>query len=412
MANRPLNVLWLIDHVCFDGSLHAGGRLYMNVLPRVDTARVRLHSYFLNASDDVVRVFKESNHPAVNLGVHKYNPLGPLRVWDLVRKHDIDVMHLFCFGAGMYGRMVSSVSGLPTVIHETDTPTYGPQPTMFKAIDRVLAGRTDFALATSTHCRDFVRDQRYIPAEKIAVLYHAVPREKFEIARSLTREAARAELGWSPDAFAFLAVTKLGPDRGNETLIEAFAEVKRQLPSATLHVVYRPTLYHRIPEKYKDIPWVSDPAAARTRIEELIDEHGVRDSVKLVQMEAPERHEPYYAASDVLVVPFEDPRFSSVNLVESMVFGMPGIVTDVGEPADIVDRWGAGVKVPPRDPHALARMMLTVARDPALRLELSRKARAAAVDFAADTVADGLTRLYERVARGERVRATPDGAMV
>ncbi len=412
MATRPLNVLWLIDHVCFDGSLHSGGRLYMNVLPRVDPARVRLYPYFLNASDAVVKEFKEKNHPAVNLSLNKLNPLGPLKVWNLVRKHNVDVMHLFCFGAGMYGRMVSTLNGLPAVIHETDTPTYGPQPTLFKVIDRALASKANFAIATSTHCRDFVRDQRFIPEDKIAVIYHAVPHEKFEIARTLDRAAARAQLGWSPDAFAFLAVTKLGPDRGNEALIEAFAEVKRQLPSATLHIVYRPTLYHKIPAKYKDMPWVGDPAAARSRIEKLIDAQGLRGAVTLVEMEAPERHEPYFAASDVLVAPFEDPRFSSVNLVESMVFGLPHIVTDVGEPADIVDRWGAGVKVPAKNPQALAQAMLSFARDPAMREALSEKARRAAVDFGADAVAERLTGLYTRVASGVRVRASRDGAMM
>ena len=25
-SERPLNVLWLIDHVCYDGNLHGGGR--------------------------------------------------------------------------------------------------------------------------------------------------------------------------------------------------------------------------------------------------------------------------------------------------------------------------------------------------------------------------------------------------
>lgn len=383
----------------------------MNVLPRVDPARVRLHPYFLNASDAVVKVFKESNHPAVNLNLNKLNPLGPLKIWNLARKHDVDVMHLFCFGAGMYGRLASVFNGLPTVIHETDTPTYGPQPTLFKVIDRALAGKTAFALATSTHCREFVRDQRYIPEDKIAVMYHAVPHEKFDIARTLDRATARAQLGWSADAFSFLSVTKLGPDRGNEALIEAFAEVKRQLPSATLHIVYRPTLYHKIPAKYKDMPWVGDPIAARNRIENLIDAQGLCGSVTLVEMEAPERHEPYYAASDVLVAPFEDPRFSSVNLVESMVFGMPHIVTDVGEPADIVDRWGAGVKSPAKNPHALAQAMLSFARNPAMRDSLSQRARRAAVDFGADAVAERLTGLYARVANGVQVHATPDGAM-
>jgi len=410
MASQPLNVLWLIDHVCFDGSLHAGGRLYMHLLPRFDPARVRLHPYFLNASDAVVKVFKENNHPAVNLNLSKFDPLGPYKVWNLARKHDVDVMHLFCFGAAMYGRLAALTNGLPTVVHEFDTPTYGPYPKHFSVIDRLLAGKANFAFAASTHCRDFVRNERFIPEDKIDVLYHAVPQEKFEIARTLSRAAARAELGWSPDAFSFIAVTKLGPDRGNEALIEAFAAVKKQLPAATLHIIYRPTLYHKIPVKYKDVPWLGDPVATRKRIEDLIDAHGVRGAVTLVEMEAPERHEPYFAASDVMVAPFEDPRFSSVNLIEGMVFGRPHIVTDVGEPADIVNRWGAGVKVPVKNPQALAQSMLSFASNPAMLEALSKKARTAATDFGVDAIAERLSRLYMQLAEGERVAVPRAGA--
>jgi len=409
MATQPLNVLWLIDHVCFDGSLHAGGRLYMNVFPRVDTNRVRIHPYFLNASDAVVRVFEQAKHPVINLAWSKYDVLSPVKVGNLVRRHNIDVMHLFCFGASAFGRVASFWNRVPAVIHEFDTPTYGPYPTAFKVADKLLASRTSYALAASTHCRDFVHEQRFVPSDKIEVLYHAVPPEKFEIARSLTREAARGELGWDDGRFVFLAVTKLGPDRGNETLIEAFAEVRKQVPNAHLCIVYRPTLYHRVPVKYQDIPWVSDPVAMRKRIEDLIDKFGLRDCARLVEMEAPERHEPYYAASDVLVAPFESPLFSSVNLVEAMVFGLPHVVTDLGEPADIVNRWGAGIKVPPKNAAALAQGMITMAQNKSQREALSQKARTAAIDFGVDAVAERLTRLYMRMAEpdnaSQKVRA-------
>jgi glycosyltransferase involved in cell wall biosynthesis len=398
MATRPLNVLWLIDHVCFDGSLHAGGRLYMNVFPRVDPARVKIFPYFLNASDAVVRTFESINHPVKTLAWSKYDVLAPLRVAQLVRRHKIDVMHLFCFGASAFGRIASLWNRVPTVIHEFDTPTYGPYPKPFKLADRLLAGRTGFALAASTHCRDFVHEQRSIPLEKIEVLYHAVPREKFEIARTLDRATARRELGWAADRFVFLAVTKLGPDRGNETLLESFASVRRQMPNAQLCIVYRPTLYHRVPVKYQHIPWVTDPVAMRGRIDEIVRKLSLEDCVSVVEMEAPERHEPYFAASDLVVAPFESELFSSVNLIEAMVFGRAHVVTDLGEPADIVNRWGTGVKVPPRNPAALAEAMLTLARNPSQREALSQRARSASIEFGVDAVAERLTGLYARLA--------------
>jgi len=101
----------------------------------------------------------------------------------------------------------------------------------------------------------------------------------------------------------------------------------------------------------------------------------------------------------VLMVPFESELFSSVNMVEAMVFGLPHIVTDLGEPADIVNRWGAGVKVPPKDPAALSKAMSELARNDAMRAALSQKARTAAIDFSVDSVAERLTQLYVQVAQ-------------
>ena len=184
MSTAPLNVLWLIDHVCFDGSLHAGGRLYMNVFPRIDRTRVQIYPYFLNASDQVLRTFEAVSHPVVNLAWSKHDVLAPLKVGGLVRRHKIDVMHLFCFGASTFGRMASLWNRVPTVIHEFDTPTYGPYPTAFKMLDRVLAGRTGYALGASTQCREFIHTQRHIPTDKIEVLYHAVPRDRYDSART------------------------------------------------------------------------------------------------------------------------------------------------------------------------------------------------------------------------------------
>jgi hypothetical protein len=60
---------------------------------------------------------------------------------------------------------------------------------------------------------------------------------------------------------------------------------------------------------------------------------GLNESVLLAS--ALEHPELYYAATDVLVAPFESVRFSSVNLVEGMAYGHPHIVTDLGEPPSL-----------------------------------------------------------------------------
>src|SRR5688572_15508196 len=103
---RPINVLWLIDHVCYDGSLHGGGRLFMNLVPHFDARRVRVFPYFLRASDEVQRLFAAANHPVINLNKSKYDPRALMTLANVCRSQEIDVMHLFCYASSTFGRLL------------------------------------------------------------------------------------------------------------------------------------------------------------------------------------------------------------------------------------------------------------------------------------------------------------------
>jgi glycosyltransferase involved in cell wall biosynthesis len=401
---RPLNVLWLIDHVCYDGSLHGGGRLFMNLMPEFDDRRVKIFPYFLRASKEVREVFAAAGHPAKTLDLGKFDPLSPFKIGALCREHDIDVMHLFCYAASTFGRMVGVAKGIPTVIHDFDTQVYYPYPLYLKVLDRVLAGSTGHALAASAVCKEYMRDVRKVPGDRIDVLYHAIPQEQLAVLSQLDRGSARAALKLG-DEPVFCAVTKLGPERGNETLLAAFAEVLKSEPRAKLFIVYKPTLYHRLPKEYDGIDWVRKPDEMRARIEREIARLGLGGSVQMV--ESLERPETYYAACDVMVAPFENVRFSSVNLVEGMAYGRPHVVTGIGEPLELVERYGGGVTVPVGDVHGMARAMTRLVGDPALLASLSEKARRGAADLTVSAAADRLASLYESLhaARHGRTRA-------
>jgi glycosyltransferase involved in cell wall biosynthesis len=404
MSTRPLNVLWLIDHVCYDGSLHGGGRLFMNLMPRFDTRRVQIYPYFLRASEEVQRIFAEARHPARNLNLGKYDLRSFSRIAQLCDQHHIDVMHLFCYAASTFGRVVGRAKHIPTVVHDFDTQVYFPYPLYLRIADRLLASSTGRAFAASAFCRDYMRDVRALPRGRLEILYHAIPTSQLETGRQLDRATARAKLGYR-DEIVFAAITKLGPDRGNETMLEAFANVRRAVPDARLVIVYKPTLYHRVPKEYEGLAWARDPAQMVQRVQAVIDRLGLRDSVQLV--ESLERPENYYAASDVLVAPFESVRFSSVNLVEAMAYGRPHIVTDLGEPAELVDRYHGGMKVQPQNVEQLADAMIVMARDPERRAGFGVNARKAAADLTVDAVATRLTRTYEDLARPQLQPSAP-----
>lgn len=397
---RPLHVLWLIDHVCWDGSLHGGGRLFYNLLPSFDPEQVVVFPYFLRASDEVRRVFAAAPIPVTVLDKARYDPTTLLTLARLCRRHEIDVMHLFCYASSTFGRAVGVLLGIPTVIHDFDTQIYFPYPFYLRIADRLLARGTGRAIAASPLCRAYMRDVRRIPETRIDLMAHAIPEEKFSERPSAAQ--ARAALGWDLDRVVFCAVTKLGPDRGNETLLRAFAWVRASRPLARLVIVYKPTYYHRVPERYANIPWIHDTATMRAQVQALAAELGILESVELI--EALDQPDAYITASDVVVVPFEDERFSSVHLLESCARGRPAIVTDLGEQRELIEHESSGLLVPPQDEAALAAAMARLADDPGLRSRLGAGALARAREMRIDAVAQRLTALYARLALDSGLR--------
>jgi glycosyltransferase involved in cell wall biosynthesis len=397
---QPLRVLWLIDHVCYDGDLHGGGRLFMSLPPRFDRDRIQIFPYFLRSAPEIKRVFEEARRPVVDLARGKYDPTTLLTVDRLCREHGIDVMHLFCYAASTFGRLVGRLRGVPTVIQDFDTQVYFPYPPYLKAMDRLLAAGTGRALASSSFCRDYMRDVRKVPGDRIDIMYHALSDSLLEPAGHADRAAARARLRWPQDAFVFAAITKLGPDRGNETLLRAFKTAVEQAPQLRLALVYKPTLYHRLPAEYASIDWARDVNRMRAMINDQVRGLDLERSVDLIEMSG--SLEPYYAASDMLVAPFENVRFSSVNLVEGLAYGRPFIATDLGEPKEIAKQFEVGVLVPPKDPAQLANVMLELAGAPERVRELGRRASDAARQFTVKAAAERLSTLYETLAAARR----------
>jgi glycosyltransferase involved in cell wall biosynthesis len=134
----------------------------------------------------------------------------------------------------------------------------------------------------------------------------------------------------------------------------------------------------------------------RQMLHELAGDLALGDRVRFV--ESLDRPEPYLDASDVVVLPFQHERFSSVHLLEAFARGLPAVTTDLGEQAVLIRRGGGGVLVPVGDEAAFSSAMSRLAEDPAERARLSEAARASAREHGIAAAAARLTALYSELA--------------
>jgi glycosyltransferase involved in cell wall biosynthesis len=123
---------------------------------------------------------------------------------------------------------------------------------------------------------------------------------------------------------------------------------------------------------------------------------------------APDRVAEWYRTADILVVPSWYEPFGMVVL-EGMIHGLAVAASAVGGPAEILRDGMTGVLFPPGDAQALARSILRLVDNPALR---ARIADAGAEDVRKKwlwpRIVEKMRDTYEDVVHGEFARQRPD----
>jgi glycosyltransferase involved in cell wall biosynthesis len=391
-----INVLWMIDHVCYDGSLHGGGRLYWNLLDKFNRDRIHIIPGMLRASETIREVFHHSPVPVKILDKAKFDPTTLGSFLQLIKQESIHVMHLHCYASSTFGRLASVITGVPSIIHDYDTEVYFPYPAYLSVADRLLSRATKGAIAASPMVKQFLIEKRNIDASKIRMLFHGIPMEKFEPVAPESIAKIRQSLAIKPDQKVVGTITKLGPQRGNEILLQAAREVLKSFPNVVFVILYKPTRFHRLPSKKYVAVSQEKTDGEIIQLKSLAQTLGIENHVRL--LEWPENIDEVVAAFDLVVAPFLSERFSSVHVLEAMAKGKPAIATNLGEQHEILHNGQNGYLIEPGNATDLADKILTCLHSPQQLEHLSQQARMSAKDYSVNHYARTLEDWYTEVA--------------
>jgi D-inositol-3-phosphate glycosyltransferase len=200
------------------------------------------------------------------------------------------------------------------------------------------------------------------------------------------RHALFLPTGSLPTGPVLLFVGRIQPLKGVDVAVQALAQLRRK--DATLIIVGGAS--------------GDDGDTELQRVQDLIDEHGLREQVRFVEPQAHHMLSTYYRAADVVVVPSRSESFGLVAL-EAAACGTPVVASAVGGLLTLVDHGRNGYLVADRQPEDFARYINDILDNPVLANQMSYEAAMGARRYTWSFAGARLRRVYADLVARDRV---------
>lgn len=298
-----------------------------------------------------------------------FRPWLGLRIAALARKQRATVLHCHHYSPFVYGRLATYLNPrLKLVFTEHGRLSDGPPDAKRRAANGVLAGRSVAACAVSPALRRHLLAEGFSP-EQVQVVPNGIEPGLAPTAQE--RLEARIRLSLRLDDLVIGTVARLDPLKDLGTLIRAFAILRASVPTSALVIV--------------------GDGPDRGSLRAIANETGCANAIRFVGHRSDARR---------LLPAFDVYANSSITegialtILEAMAATLPVVATDVGGTPEVIDST-TGALVPARNPEAMARAILELARAPFSARCKGRAARRRVLErFTIDRMVATYMRLY------------------
>jgi glycosyltransferase involved in cell wall biosynthesis len=231
-APAEIRVLHLCEHFGnHEASFHGVARSFELWIPELDRPpfRVWLCSRAKPSAAALERYRRAGIEP-LSLGYGKLDPRNLQKLLRICRDLRIGILHLHGYGSCTWGRIAARILGIPAIVHERCN--YGTVPWFQRPVERLLAPWTDLAFAVSESTRRFTIDKRYLPADKVKLLYSGIPLDRIPPPDLAASARLRAEHGVKETTFLMGIAGRLEPHKGHTDVFEALAAIASSDPAA------------------------------------------------------------------------------------------------------------------------------------------------------------------------------------
>jgi glycosyltransferase involved in cell wall biosynthesis len=264
------------------------------------------------------------------------------------------------------------MTGVPTIVHEH--AVFPSIPWYQIPADRALSSRTDLGIAVSESTKEFMVHRRFIPREKIRVVFSGAPLDVFKPVPADRVREERARLGLRPDEKVVGTVGRLDAQKGITYFLKAAAEVLSRKEDVRFLIAGDG---HLLDEHRHE--------ARALGIADRIVFAGFCDDVPALQ-----------SVLDVQVFPsiYEG---TPLTVFEAMSMSRPIVSTTVDGLGEVLRDRRNALLVSPRDHQRLAAAVLEMLETPSLAAELATQAELDSRRFDVRETVDGLQTIYEEL---------------
>jgi len=270
-----------------------------------------------------------------------FRPSLSRQIAAIAARHEASVLHCHHYSPFVYGRLATLFRpGLRVIFTEHGRRSTEEAPSRKRRLANPILGRLPGAeiYAVSDALRQHMITEGF-PANRVGVIHNGI--EPGPRTTEADRRLARRLLGIDGDALVIGTAARLDPVKDLDTLISAFAQVRRQYPRAMLAIV--------------------GDGPERTRLEEQARRANLAEAVCFTGYRRDARR--YLPGFDLYV---NSSMYEGVSLtiLEAMAASLPLVATRVGGTPEVVVDGQTGVLVPARDSAAMAAAITALVTHP------------------------------------------------
>ena len=302
-----------------------------------------------------------------------FNPLILLKLANILKREKVDILHCHLHKASVYGAIAAGLAGVEVVFSHVHGLNRS-KALRRRLINRLILPKVNKILTVGEAVRqDVLQSNPFLTEQKVISLGNSIDYEQFANIE-ITREKAKENLGLQTNSFVFGSTGRLAPTKGYGYLIEAFGQVKRQIPQAELVFAGDGRLRGELERKAATMGYAASV-------------HFLGQRADVPQI---------LRAMDVFVLPSIAEGLPR-SLMEAMAAGLLCIGSRVGGVPEILANGQAGYLVEPKNETALAQAMVKLAKiTNSAKEQLIAKARQRVTEqYSHDLIIKKLENIYE-----------------